>query len=485
MSPPTKRAARATAVSMAALALALVTACADHAPKPTDLLTEQAIADWLAPAMTQGYVHGIVIAQIDDTGSASFGYGTVGTGSSAPTGSTLFQIDSVTKTFTGLWLGVESLQASGGLSLTDPVQQFLPASSVTVPQYAGTMITLRDLTTHTSGLPDAPTNLVSPDPLNPWATYQVSDLYAFLNGFTLPYAPATQYAYSNVGEGLLGLALSLRASQSYEAGLHAAVLAPLGLDDTVATLSSDQASRAAPGHDGDLDAAEAWQFTQASAGAGSLWSTADDLLTYAAAQAQLTSTPLDAAIALSHQVQFADSAFGQGIGLNWIIKSPDFIWHNGGSYSYSAFVGVDPISHKGVVVLCDTGTSGTPTPVWGDLTTTIGMTMLSWEQGTQPPALASLLPTTANLTTTQLSAFAGSYALSGVSEPLVVSVVDGQLKASASWLWPSAVRLYPTSTSGFVSRVVPATITFSGGAGAAPATLTLEIYGQSYTGSAS
>jgi CubicO group peptidase (beta-lactamase class C family) len=59
-------------------------------------------------------------------------------------------------TFTGLWLATQL--ADGGLTADEPVQGLLP-STVEVPSYQGTAITLEDLSTHTSGLPDAPTNL--------------------------------------------------------------------------------------------------------------------------------------------------------------------------------------------------------------------------------------------------------------------------------------------------------------------------------------
>jgi CubicO group peptidase (beta-lactamase class C family) len=56
------------------------------------------------------------------------------------------------------------------ISLTedDPVAEYLPAS-VKVPEFQGKPITLLDLATYTSGLPNMPDNFVSKDELDHWA----------------------------------------------------------------------------------------------------------------------------------------------------------------------------------------------------------------------------------------------------------------------------------------------------------------------------
>src|SRR3954470_7682896 len=65
-------------------------------------------------------------------------------------GDTLFEIGSITKTFTVLLL--QDMVARGQMKLDDPVAKYLPAA-VKVPSHGGKQITLLDLATHMSGLP--------------------------------------------------------------------------------------------------------------------------------------------------------------------------------------------------------------------------------------------------------------------------------------------------------------------------------------------
>jgi D-alanyl-D-alanine-carboxypeptidase/D-alanyl-D-alanine-endopeptidase len=48
------------------------------------------------------------------------------------------------------------------------------------------------------------------------AGYTVGVLYEFLSGYTLTRQIGSEYQYSNLGFGLLGQALALRAGTSYE-----------------------------------------------------------------------------------------------------------------------------------------------------------------------------------------------------------------------------------------------------------------------------
>ena len=62
---------------------------------------------------------------------------------------TLFEIGSITKTFTGILLA--DMVLKGEVKLDDPASKYLP-ESVTLPEYQGKKITLKDLATHTLSL---------------------------------------------------------------------------------------------------------------------------------------------------------------------------------------------------------------------------------------------------------------------------------------------------------------------------------------------
>ena len=149
-------------------------------------------------------------------------------------GNTVFEIGSITKTFTASLLA--DMVARGEVRLSDRVQQYLPAS-VKIPTRNGREITLLDVVTVSSGLPGMPSNFKPADPGNPYADYTVRQMYDFLSGYTLPRDIGSKYEYSNLGMGLLGHTLALKAGKSYYDLLNDRILTPLRMGDTEIILS--------------------------------------------------------------------------------------------------------------------------------------------------------------------------------------------------------------------------------------------------------
>jgi len=300
---------------------------------------------------------GIVVGVIDPAGRRIVAYGSLNQGDSRPlNGDTIFEIGSVTKVFTSLLLagGVER----GEVALNDPISKYLP-QGVKAPEHDGHPITLIDLATHTSGLPRLPTNMHPKDPQNPYADYTAQDLYDFLSTHQLTRDPGSQFEYSNLSGGLLGQLLALRAGMDYEALVRSRITGPLGMASTGITLSPDEKKRFAVGHNAELKPVPNWDF-QALAGAGALRSSANDLLTFLAAFLSYTRTPLAPAMASMLSVRRPAAPLGE-IGLAWIIRKPsadEIVWHNGGTYGYRSFVGFNPKTRVGVVVLSNTFTAG-------------------------------------------------------------------------------------------------------------------------------
>jgi len=272
-------------------------------------------------------------------------------------GNTVFEIGSITKTFTAAILA--DMVAKREVALDDPVVKHLPTGT-RVPTYDNKQITLLDLATQTSGLPRLPGNMVITNPGNPYAGYTTSQLYAFLAGYRLPRAVGTQYEYSNLGVGLLGQALSHRAGKDYETLVRERVLAPLGMSETRIALSPALRMRLAPGHDEGGNAAGLWDLA-ALAGAGALRSTVNDMLTYVRANADSTSKPLGRTMAMTHASRRPGPGPTVTMGLAWHrLTTPagnTLVWHNGGTGGYRTFAGYDERSGLGVVVLANSAVS--------------------------------------------------------------------------------------------------------------------------------
>src|SRR5215469_5339112 len=167
----------------------------------------------------------IVVGVVDANGRRIISYGSLAKNDTRKLdGDTVFEIGSATKVFTSLVL--MDMVRKGEVALDDPISKYLPAS-VKVPERSNRKITFADLSTQSSGLPRLPTNLNPKDPNNPYADYTAQQLYDFLSGYALTRDIGSQYEYSNLGVGLLGHVLALRAGSGYEAMVRARILNPL------------------------------------------------------------------------------------------------------------------------------------------------------------------------------------------------------------------------------------------------------------------
>ena len=303
----------------------------------------------LAPVIAAWPQAGMVIGVFDHGERKIFTYGTAKVDS-------IYEIGSVTKTFTGLALA--QLVEQHAVTLNEPVRELLPAGTVSKPA-SGAEITLLDLATQHSGLPRLPDNMHPKKQVDPYADYTAADLYAFLSKHGVERTEKTEFLYSNLGFGLLGQALADKAGESYAALIEQQITGPLAMKDTTVELTGAQKTRLIQGYSGGHDKAPQWSF-QAMAGAGALHSTVDDLLTYAeaylhpdkiAAAANGPASTLPAALRLAQQPQ-ADGPGGTKVALAWLIHPEnDTYWHDGGTAGYSSAVTFEPKRDRAIVVL--------------------------------------------------------------------------------------------------------------------------------------
>ena len=141
----------------------------------------------------------------------------------ATTPRSVLQIASVTKQFTAA--AILRLAEHGELTLDDRIEKFVPAFNT-----RGATITLRQLLSHTSGVPrdwfplTAVPNLLAP------VTHEQT--MTALNAQPFLFAPGTDWSYSNAGYMLLGYAIEAITGVSYPDFIHTEFVLPLGLLDT-------------------------------------------------------------------------------------------------------------------------------------------------------------------------------------------------------------------------------------------------------------
>ena len=310
---------------------------------------EQRIGERAAPLVEGGGCVGLVVGVIDGDRSCVVGLGVVEEGGETPDGSTIFEIGSISKVFTGLLLA--DMADRGMVAPEEPVADLLP-EGVEVPGAEGRPITLLDLSTHTSGLPRLPSNFTPADPSNPYADYDAGDLYAFLSGHQLRRPPGAEHEYSNLGAGLLGHALSVRAKSSFEDLLRDRIAAPLGMTDTAIHLDEAHRERFAEGHDAGGRPVPHWDLA-ALAGAGGIRSTADDMLRFLRAELEPGGTPLEAAIRASQEIRTGPEIRPR-MALGWLaVGDGPALWHNGGTGGFASFAAIDPERRVAVIVLAN------------------------------------------------------------------------------------------------------------------------------------
>ena len=293
----------------------------------------------------------LVVATVDSEGEALHLGGRV-----PPAGDTLFQIGSVTKVFTALLLAAAVRR--GEVELDQPVVSLLSADGRWRAEHRD--ITLKELATHTSGLPRLPPGSLGKSlsrHRDPYADIDAEQLHASLAASRI--RKRGRQRYSNLGFGLLGHALASAAGTTYAELVRVEVCAPLGMPDTVLRLDADQQARAAVGHTRRLKPRSvAWQF-DALAGAGALWSTAVDLRRFLAAQLDPPEGLLGDAIRLTQQPHFERGKTAHGLawmGLPPMSRTAGF-FHNGGTAGFRSMVTLSPPAGAAVVALTNSDRS--------------------------------------------------------------------------------------------------------------------------------
>jgi serine-type D-Ala-D-Ala carboxypeptidase/endopeptidase len=358
-------------------------------------------------------------------------------------GDTVFEIGSITKVFTALLLA--DMVERGQVALDDPVAKYLPTAmpgGVSLAMHDSKPITLLDLATYTSGLPNMPDNFAPKDPANPHANYTVAQLYGFLNGFVPRFDPGTHYEYANLGFGLLGHALALRAGRSYEDLVIERICAPLGLDSTRITLSALMRGRLVQGHDSGLDPVPNWDLPTL-AGAGALRSTANDLFMFLEACLGLHDTPL--APAFARMLTVRRHAWSQmEVAFGWFVASghdDTIVCKDGETGGYSSFIGYSTKSRLASIVLSNAN----------NLNSDLGFHLIN------PAYPLAQLHRQVAIGPARLATYVGSYAIT-TDFFLTITQRDGRLFVTATD--QATYELFPESETDFFLRVVDAQITF-------------------------
>jgi D-alanyl-D-alanine carboxypeptidase len=139
-----------------------------------------------------------------------------------------YRVGSVTKPFVATV--VLQLVAEGKLSLSDTVERWLPG----ILPY-GDQVTIRQLLSHTSGVPDyviEPIVRLYTDPQARFRVWRPRELVALVADQPPDFPPGTAWKYSNTGYILAGLIVEAATGHKLGQELARRIFRPLGLRDT-------------------------------------------------------------------------------------------------------------------------------------------------------------------------------------------------------------------------------------------------------------
>ncbi|MDQ3622627.1 MAG: beta-lactamase family protein [Verrucomicrobiota bacterium] len=267
---------------------------------------------------------------------------------------TSYHVASVTKAFTAS-LAV-MLHSRGVIDLDQPVIKYLPEGvAISAKPELGATITLRQLASHSSGLPRG----VSGPVQSVEGRYQLEPtrLYEHLGKVALEFNPGTKQVYSNLGFGLLGHVLERAAGRPFNQLLREMIFEPLHLEITsidaggklhLATGYSSRSPRREREH----------SYRERFAASGGLVASAPDLAKFLSAQMTPGVFSKGMLDQLHTATTLSDGSMA-GTALGWSIKPIETIGtileKNGGRNNCTAWIGFAPEHKVGVAVVANCG----------------------------------------------------------------------------------------------------------------------------------
>ena len=341
--------------------------------------------------------HSLVIGIIQDGKTRVLSYGQLSKEKKVrPDGNTFFEIGSVTSVFTTSLMKLETQNRL--FKMEDRIQDHF-RDGVEVPNYryytctkvtynhpmtmdemereivscrpdpwrGAACITFCHLASHSSSLKNNPKGLFSWNPIriakqkkDPYQDFTKEELYGNLKKMELPNEPGRFFRFSNWGIAVLGNLVADIANEPYEGLLKKRILTPLQLADTRITLSEEQKSRLAIGHDRRGKVIEPWHF-QSMAPALGIKSSANDLLKFVQANIYTSNAKLEDAFAhvQGAQIDLHERKLGRftQMGYGWFTSTLNestnlpVQWISGGTGGYRSFIGFIKDTETGVVVL--------------------------------------------------------------------------------------------------------------------------------------
>jgi len=323
---------------------------------------------------------------------------------------TRFPIGSLSKQFTAA--AILLLQQEGKLKTSDSIHRYYQRAPA-----AWENIAIRNLLTQTSGIADFDFGLIHRD-----SPHRPEEM---LNGVLhnpLEFPPGTKFEYANTNYTLLGLVVERVSGQPFCQFLHDRIFRPLHLNQTGCNWNVHTVKHRAYGYHPSPSGPVAFEDDDLSglAGAGSLYSTADDLLRWTEA---LFGHKLLSAVSVREMTTPFLSGYGYGLSIDGEGAELD-ISHNGVVEGFFACLDYIPATRTAVVVLSNQvkeGNQSTP----GTLALDAELVRLAMDDNTILPSDGRPVQVSAEI----LQSYAGDYRSVDTDHPMDITLTfqDGRL----------------------------------------------------------
>lgn len=358
----------------------------------------------------------------------SKGYGMADLEWSVPNSpTTRFNIASMTKQFTAA--SILLLEDRGKLKTDDLVKKYLPDAPASWDK-----ITIYNLLTHTSGIPD---DAAKYEPGTP-------DKLVF-NDKPLDFQPGEKWAYTNLGYIVLGYLLEKITGQTYEDFVQENIFKPLGMNDSgmfsFVTVISRRASGYWPGSNG-IENADRSFDTRIGFSSGSLYSSTEDLLRW---EVGLFGGRMLSPASLRKMTTPFKSDYSCGLHVNRV-NGHLMIEHDGNNIGFNSDMAYYPEDRIAVIVLANR--NGTIT---GELTKALAAVALGETPPTPSIHKEILLPKEV------LARYAGTYQFPHYS----LQIVPEGNHLLVEFDNGGALPVFPESETKFFSKPWPTRFEFS------------------------
>lgn len=419
---------------------------------------ESFVTDWL----NENDVPGASVVIVDEAGERyAEGFGARDLESNAPaTPDTLFGMGSITKSVTAL--AVLQLDEAGTLSVDDAVDEY-------VPHYAdvpGEPITVRELLSHTSGMPANPVGLFKQSLEGyPSGVADEADLERWVRDSTdFRATDRERFFYYNTGYDVLGRVVEAVDGRPYADYVDAEIFEPLGLDRAtfdpdVFDEDDDVMTGYRPGDDDEPPEPNAFPLSGFERPAGGLIASARELTVYL--RAMMTDGSVGAgrvcspeAVERLQRARAVRQAFLDGTdqeyGYGWIrqpLGTDEAIGHGGSILVATSYAGYLVDAGLGVVVACNTATE--------PHTAALGMAILALLSGgdvTDVPAYA--MEAKCEAVTGTYEAFREEFTVSvereggGLAVTFEGGLIDQQVRSFPATLDPTDHEFYTVTGAG-------------------------------------